>query len=100
MSAYFIASYRITDPKGYEPYPAAATATLLAHSFEPIVADYASQTIEGAPGDVTVVLKFASKEAAMAWYNSPEYQAIKHLRTDNSEGSAVVVDQWAAPASK
>ena len=39
MSAYFIASYRITDPKGYEPYPAAATATLLAHSFEPIVAD-------------------------------------------------------------
>ena len=38
--------------------------------------------------------------AAMAWYNSPEYQAIKHLRTDNSEGTAVVVDQWVAPASK
>ena len=100
MSAYFIASYRITDPKGYEPYPPAAVATLLAHGCEPIVADYASQAIEGEPGEVTVVLKFASKAAALAWYNSPEYQAIKHLRTDNSEGSAVVVDQWAAPASK
>jgi uncharacterized protein (DUF1330 family) len=39
-------------------------------------------------------LKFASKAAAMAWYDSPEYQAIKHLRTDHSEGDMVLVDQW------
>ena len=94
MSAYFIASYRITDPKGYEPYAPAAVATLLAHGCEPIIADYATQALEGAPGDVTVVLKFASKAAAMTWYNSPEYQAIKHLRTDNTEGTAVLVDHW------
>ena len=46
---------------------------------------------------MTVILKFASKAAAMAWYNSPEYQAIKHHRIDNTEGTAVVVDQWVAP---
>ena len=97
MAAYFIASYRITDPVGYGPYPPAAVATLLAHGCEPVVADYDSQVLEGEPGGVTVVLKFASKEAAMGWYNSPEYQAIKHLRTDNSEGTAVLVDQWAPP---
>lgn len=98
MTAYFVASYRITDPAGYEPYVPAVIPTLLAHGCEPLVADYASQVIEGEPGDVTIVLKFASKEAAMAWYNSPEYQAIKHYRTDNSEGTSVLVDQWVPAA--
>lgn len=70
----------------------------MAADCEILAADYASQTIEGSPGDVTVILKFASKAAAMAWYDSPEYQAIKHLRTDDSVGAAVIVDQWLPPA--
>ena len=97
MTAYFIASYRITDPAGYEPYVPAVIPILQAHGCEVVVAEHASEAVEGEPGEVTVVLKFASKEAALAWYNSPEYQAIKHLRTDNSEGTAVLVDQWRAP---
>ena len=97
MTAYFIASYRITNPAGYEPYVPAVIPTFPAHQCEVLAADYASQAIEGAPNAVTVILKFASKAAAMAWYNSPEYQAIKHHRIDNTEGTAVVVDQWVAP---
>ena len=97
MTAYFVASYRITDPVGYEPYVPAVVATLLAHGCEPLVADYDSQVIEGESNSVTVVLKFASKAAALGWYNSPEYQAIKHYRTDNCEGTAVLVDQWMPP---
>jgi uncharacterized protein (DUF1330 family) len=97
MTAYFIASYRITDPAGYESYVPAVIPTLMAAGCEILVADYASQAVEGAPNEVTVVLKFASKAAAMAWYNSAEYQAIKHHRTDHSEGTAVVVDQWSSP---
>ena len=96
MPAYFVASYRITDPAGYEPYVPAVIPILQASGCEVLAADYASQVIEGAPGEVTVILKFASKEAAMAWYNSPEYRVIKHLRTDHSEGTAVLVDQWVA----
>lgn len=97
MAAYLIATYRITDPEGYEPYVPAVVPQLMASGCEILVADYASQGIEGSPGDVTVVLKFASKDAAMVWYDSPEYQAIKHLRTDHSEGSMVLVDQWTPP---
>jgi uncharacterized protein (DUF1330 family) len=97
MTAYFIASYRITDPAGYEPYVPAVIPTLMAHNCEILAADYASQIVEGEPGDVTVILKFASRAAAMDWYNSPEYQAIKHHRTDHSKGSMVLVDQWAPP---
>ena len=97
MSAYFIASYRITDPAGYEPYVPAVIPTLQSHGCEVLAADYTSQAIEGEPNAVTVILKFASKAAALAWYNSPEYQAIKHHRIDNSDGIAMLVDQWSPP---
>jgi uncharacterized protein (DUF1330 family) len=97
MTAYFIASYRITDQAGYDPYVPAVIPTLMAAGCEILAADYASQAIEGDPAEMTVVLKFESKAAAMAWYDSPEYQDIKHLRTDNSEGTAILVDQWTPP---
>ena len=99
MAAYFIVSYRVTNPAEFESYTPAVIPILQAAGCEVVVADYASQAVEGEPGNVTVVLKFASKEAGWAWYNSPEYQAIKHLRTDNSEGIAVMVDQWVPPAT-
>ena len=66
MTAYFIASYRITDPAGYEPYVPAVIPILQASGCEVLAADYASQAIEGEPNAVTVILKFASKEAALA----------------------------------
>jgi uncharacterized protein (DUF1330 family) len=97
MTAYLVATYRITDPQGYEPYVPAVVPLLMAAGCEILAADYESQALEGAPDHVTVILKFASKAAAMAWYETPEYQAIKHLRTDHSEGTIVLVDQWVAP---
>lgn len=50
------------------------------------------EVMEGEPNPVTVILKFPSKDAMKAWYNSPEYQAVIGLRTDNSEGTMVVID--------
>lgn len=97
MAAYLIANYRITNPETYEAYPPAAIPTLSAHDVEVLVADYDSEPIEGNPSSVTVVLKFASKEAARAWYDSPEYQDVVHLRTDNSEGFIVLADEFVMP---
>jgi uncharacterized protein (DUF1330 family) len=97
MTAYVVASFRVTDQAAYEPYRSAVVPTLLSHGAKVLAADYASEAIEGEPNHVTVILEFASKAAASAWYASPEYQATKHLRTDNSEGAVVLVDQWVAP---
>ncbi len=46
----------------------------------------------------TVVIKFASREDAKRWYNSPEYQAALPLRLEATEGTAVLVDEFVAPA--
>jgi len=92
MAGYFVANYRITNQDGYKEYLAAVGPTLAAHGAETIVVDRDCQLLEGSAGQVTVVLRFATKAAADAWYESPEYQAIKHLRTDNTAGVAVITD--------
>jgi uncharacterized protein (DUF1330 family) len=43
------------------------------------------------PGTI-VIIEFPDIDAARAWYDSPAYQEILPLRTDNIEGAALVVE--------
>ena len=95
MSAYFIASFAITNEDAYQKYLKQVGKILVDHRAEVLVADYASEALEGAPPPVTVVLRFESKEAARGWYESPEYQAIVHHRHENSEGIGVLCEGFA-----
>ena len=97
MAGYLIANYRATKPEAYAAYPPAVTATLLAHGAEILVADYESQIVENEASNVTIVLKFPSKEAARAWYDSREYQEIIHSRIDNTEGFVLFADEFKMP---
>jgi len=92
MSAYLVATYRVTNPEGYGPYPDAASETLASAGAEGIAIDMDTDVMEGEGYPITVILKFESKDAIKAWYTSPEYQAVKGLRTDNTEGSIVLVE--------
>jgi uncharacterized protein (DUF1330 family) len=92
MAGYFVANYTITNQAEYNQYVAAVGPILQAHGAESIVIDRACEPLEGVAGQVTVVLRFATKAAAQAWYDSPEYQAIVQLRTDNTEGVAVIAE--------
>ena len=92
MAGYFIANYTITNQAGYQQYIAAVGPILQAHGAENIVVDRDSELLEGSAGQVTVVLRFATKAAAQAWYESPEYLSIRHLRTDSSEGVGVIAE--------
>ena len=97
MAGYIVVNYQITNPKGYEPYVPAVMPTLEAHGAEVLVADSESEVLEGNPASITVILKFESKDAARAWYESPEYREVINLRTDNSDGTAVLVDEFVMP---
>ena len=94
MAAYLVANFTLTNPSGYKSYVAAVLPTLEKHGAEVLVADYESQSLEGKSGLVTVVIKFASREALSGWYQSPEYRKIIHLRTDNSEGMVVAASEF------
>lgn len=97
MAGYLIANYRIENPEAYQAYIAAVGPTIAAHGGEILVAGPGSEAVEGDPQPVTVVLKFPSKAAVRAWYDSPEYQKIINLRTDNTEGSVVFADEFVMP---
>lgn len=86
MSAYFVFNYQINNRDAYEPYLGEVPKTLQAHGAEILAADFESEAIEGDAKRVTIVLKIPSKESALNWYQSPDYQEIIGLRLDNSDG--------------
>jgi uncharacterized protein (DUF1330 family) len=92
VAGYFVASYTITNQAAYAEYLSSVGPILEAHGAEALVVDFESEPLEGSPGRVTVVLRFPTKAAVRACYESPEYQAIIHHRTDNVEGLAVIVE--------
>jgi uncharacterized protein (DUF1330 family) len=91
MAAYFIAQYVVKDPGLYGEYQKGAGPTIQASGGKLVSFDAAAETIEGTPpGPQTVVLEFESTEAAKAWYESPEYQAVVGKRLAATEGFAVI----------
>jgi uncharacterized protein (DUF1330 family) len=91
MAAYFIAQYVVNDPKLYREYQGGAGATIRDAGGEVVAFDVAAETVEGtSPGPQTVIVKFESKEAAKAWYQSPAYQAVVGKRLAATKGFAVI----------
>jgi len=70
---------------------AGAGPTVAQYGGEVLVFDVAAETIEGeAPGPQTVVIKFDSTDAAKAWYESSEYQAVVGKRLSATAGFSVL----------
>jgi uncharacterized protein (DUF1330 family) len=89
MSVYAVANYRVTSPEGFADYAAHAGRTIAAHGGEALAVDRASIAVEGEPAPVVVLLRFPDLESLQGWYDSPEYQEIVALRTENTEGTMV-----------
>jgi len=86
MAAYVVGNLKVTNAEGFTEYQNLVGKTISDHGGEYVVADVNSVPMEGEPEPVSVVLKFPDMEALRGWYDSPEYQEILPLRTDNSEG--------------
>lgn len=50
------------------------------------------QVMEGEWSGTLVVIEFPSVSQARAWYESPAYQEILPLRTNNIDGDAIIVE--------
>ena len=99
MAVYFIVSYDITDPEAYEDYPPSVVPLLEKHGAEILVADREARSIEGEPRGVSVVLRFETEEAAMNWYNDPQYGPVKQLRLDTTANTtAHLAKEFVMPA--
>ena len=55
------------------------------------------EVLEGENVLAVVIAEWPSMEAAKAWYDSPGYKAIRHLRMDNAKYTSVLVEAGLAP---
>ena len=96
MAAYALIELEITNLDGMAPYMAAVSDTIAAHGGKYLVRAGQTEVAEGGLGayPTKVVLEFPTMEAARAWYDSPEYQAILPHRLANAKGNFV----WAEGA--
>ena len=80
MSAYVVVEATVRDPEARDRYGAQASALLKQFGGEVIVFG-PWRMLCGEPGhDAGMVIRFEDKDAALAWYNSPAYQALAEIR--------------------
>ncbi len=67
-------------------------ATLAPYGGRFIVHGATPQVLEGSSPGTMVVIEFPDRDHALEWYDSPAYQAILPLRTENTTSTVFVVD--------
>jgi uncharacterized protein (DUF1330 family) len=80
--AYLIAETEVTDRAAFQKYAEKVPETLapFSGSFHYVVRGGKTQALEGQPPKSIVVIAFDSTDKALAWYNSPAYEAIRPIR--------------------
>ena len=93
MAAYVIADVEITDPERYKDYTAHTPESIARHGGRWVVRGGTTQVLEGDwnPGRV-VVIEFPSVDAALEWFNSPDYQELAGIRREASTARIVVAE--------
>ncbi len=99
MSAYFVFRNRMLDADKMNEYVPKALEAMAPYNPEILVFDENTEVIEGETDlPRTFVVRFASRDDALAWYRSAEYQAVLPLRLEATEGTAVLIDGYEPPA--
>ena len=91
---YFVASHKVLDRAVVnDTYVPQAVGCLNKYDVEILAVQENTEVIEGQTGhDRLVILKFPSRDEAMRWYTSPEYQSMIHLRLNSVEGTLVLAE--------
>jgi uncharacterized protein (DUF1330 family) len=90
--AYVLFTETVNDSAAMDQYVKKALPTIAKAGGRPIAFDPTPQVLEGDwYGPQTVVLEFDSVEAARAWYQSSDYQAVIGERHAAATAKAVIV---------
>jgi len=92
MTVYLIEASTVTDEALFKEYQADAGASAVKYDVVPVAIDKNPQILEGKlPGERIGVLKFNSRAAADAWYNSPEYTKARAIRHKSAETKFLLI---------
>src|SRR5215468_1269974 len=95
MAAFYIGSYDIVDPDEFRKYPPIVLGLLSRYGGEVLASDTSGVLVEGAMRTMNAIIRFPTKEAALALYNDPDYQEAKRIRQASTRNvSMVLVDEF------
>jgi uncharacterized protein (DUF1330 family) len=98
MAIYMVyVCHSVSDRAQLEKYWASIPPTLEGHTVKFFAAYTPFEVLEGENVLGVFVAEWPSMEAARAWYDSPGYRAIRHLRMDNAKYTGVLVEPGLAP---
>ncbi len=93
MTVYAMARIRVTDPEDYMTYASQTVALAEKAGGKFLVKGGDYQMVEGDdPGIRQVLVEFPTRQMALDWYHSPEYQAILPIALRASERELFIVD--------
>ena len=98
MSAYVLVDFTVNDPETYrEKYAPIAGRTAKEHGGEVIAAG--NWEILYGDGSLTsgALVRFADRETAFKWYNSPEYQQLIDIRNGAMDARFRLLDGLPTP---
>ncbi|MGB3408221.1 MAG: DUF1330 domain-containing protein [Jannaschia sp.] len=90
--AYWIAHVIVTDPDPYAIYAKGATEAFAKHGATVLARAGRVEGLEGDSRPRNVVIEFESMEAALACYNSPEYQAAREHRLGAGDAQIILLE--------
>ena len=92
MAAYVLVDIDITDPTRYAEYRKAVPATIEQFGGRFLVRGPEPIALEGDwPVHRIVILEFPTTEQAHAWWDSPEYAAVKKLRAGAADAKILLL---------
>ena len=93
MAAYVIYQGEVIDPERYEEYKLKVAPSIVAAGGRYLVRGGDVEVREGdPPAGRTGVLEFPTRQAALDWYRSEEYTAIRKIREGAALARLYVVD--------
>ena len=93
MTALWIANVHVTDPESYQKYANLATGVIESHGGKFLARSGRHVQLEGRDRARNVVARFPSVDAAVACYNSDEYQQALAYARDAAERDLVIVEE-------
>ena len=92
-ACYIVAQIDVRDPDAYEQYRPLAAASIKKHGGEYLVRGGDLTLLEGeGPLPRVVILKFPSKEKALAWYRSDDYAKALRIRLKAAGSRSFLVE--------
>jgi uncharacterized protein (DUF1330 family) len=91
---YWIARVDVHNDEGYKPYAAANPAIFKKFGGRFVVRAGKFNAVEGQSRTRTVVIEFPDFEAAMACYDSPEYQQNIKVRQPHSTADLTIIEGY------